>query len=106
MTDTTDAELLERFRTGDDAALEPLFRFLYGVLKDHHAAEDALQETFVQAIRRAESVAPETFRGWLFTVAYRQAVLQRRRARRVPAQAEDAVLLGLVGDLPADDRAI
>ena len=64
-TETTDAQLLARFRTGDDSALEPLFlryegpvfRFLYGVLKDHHAAEDALQETFVQAIRRAETVA-------------------------------------------------
>lgn len=113
-SEITDAQLLARFRDGDDSALEPLFlryeepvfRFLYGVLKDHHAAEDALQETFVQAIRRAETVAPETFRGWLFTVAYRQAVLQRRRARRVPAQAEDALLLGLVGDSPADDRAL
>jgi RNA polymerase sigma-70 factor (ECF subfamily) len=116
MTDDaiTDAELLARFRNGDESALEvlflryegPVFRFLFGVLKDHHAAEDALQETFVQAIRRADSVALETFRGWLFTVAYRQAILQRRRARRVPSVAEDAILLGLVGDAPADDRAI
>jgi len=110
----TDAQLLARFQNGDESALEhlflryegPVFRFLYGVLKDHHAAEDALQETFVQAIRRADAVAPETFRGWLFTVAYRQAVLQRRRGKRVPSQAEDAVLLGLIGDVPADDRAI
>jgi RNA polymerase sigma-70 factor (ECF subfamily) len=112
--DTTDAELLARFRSGDAAALEPLFlryegpvfRFLFGVLKDHHAAEDALQETFVQAIRRAESVAPETFRGWLFTVAYRQAVLIRRRGKRLPVQADDGVLLGLVGEPAADDRAV
>jgi RNA polymerase sigma-70 factor (ECF subfamily) len=111
--DATDAELLARFRFGDASALEPLFlryegpvfRFLFGVLKDHHAAEDALQETFVQAIRHAETVAPHTFRGWLFTVAYRQAVLLRRKGKRLPAQADDAVLLGLVGDAPADDRA-
>jgi RNA polymerase sigma-70 factor, ECF subfamily len=109
----TDAELLARFRTGDGSALEPLFlryegpvfRFLFGVLKDHHAAEDALQETFVEAIRRADSVAPETFRGWLFTVAYRQAALVRRRSKRLPAQVEQSVLLGLVGDSPTDDRA-
>ena len=111
--DDTDAELLERFRNGDGSALEPLFlryegsvfRFLFGVLKDHHAAEDALQETFVQAIRRAESVAAETFRGWLFTVAYRQAVLIRRRGKRLPSAADDGVLLGLVGDSPADQFA-
>jgi RNA polymerase sigma-70 factor, ECF subfamily len=112
----TDAELLARFRDGDGSALEPLFlryegpvfRFLYGVLKDHHAAEDALQETFVQAIRRADAVTPETFRGWLFTVAYRQAMLIRRKGKRLPAQAEDGLLLGLVGDVSPEtiaDRA-
>src|SRR5207253_349368 len=74
-------------------------------LKDHHAAEDALQDTFVQAIRHADAVAPSAFRGWLFTVAYRQAVLLRRKGRRLPGQAGDGVLLGLVGDEPADDRA-
>jgi len=107
----TDAELLARFHGGDDSALEslflryegPVFRFLYGVLKDHHAAEDALQETFVQAIRCSDAVAPETFRGWLFTVAYRQAVLIRRKGKRLPTQAEDGVLLGLVDDAAADD---
>src|ERR1700752_3898470 len=99
--ETTDVELLARFRTGDGSAREtlllryegPVFRFLFGVLKDHHAAEDALQETFVQAIRHADSVAPDTFRGWLFTVAYRQAVLLRRKGKRLPSQAADGVLL-------------
>jgi RNA polymerase sigma-70 factor (ECF subfamily) len=109
----TDAELLVRFRGGDAAALEPLFaryeepvfRFLYGVLRDHHAAEDALQETFVQAVRKADAVAPDTFRGWLFTVAYRQAMLLKRKAKRLPARADDLALLGLVGDDGADARA-
>ena len=38
----------------------PVFRFLFGVLRDHHAAEDALQETFVQAIRYADAVDART----------------------------------------------
>jgi RNA polymerase sigma-70 factor (ECF subfamily) len=109
----TDADLLGRFRAGDASALEPLFaryeepvfRFLIGVLRDHHAAEDALQETFVQAIRRADGVTPDTFRGWLFTVAYRQAMLLKRKAKRLPAQADDLALLELVGAEPADARA-
>ena len=112
-TDPTDADLLARFRAGDTTAIEPLFtryeepvfRFLFGVLRDHHAAEDALQETFVQAFRKADTVAPDTFRGWLFTVAYRQAMLLKRKAKRLPAQADDLALLGLVGDGPADVRA-
>jgi RNA polymerase sigma-70 factor (ECF subfamily) len=108
-----DAVLLARFRGGDAAALEallvryegPVFRFLFGVLRDHHAAEDALQDTFVQAVRFADAVSPDGFRGWLFTVAHRQAMLLKRKAKRVPAQADDLVLLGLVGDDAADSRA-
>ena len=111
--DDSDAELLARFRSGDASALEPLlaryeepvFRFLVGVLRDHHAAEDALQETFVQAVRKADAVEPGNFRGWLFTVAYRQAMLLKRKARRLPAQADGFALLELVGAEPADARA-
>jgi RNA polymerase sigma-70 factor (ECF subfamily) len=107
----TDVTLLARFREGDGSALEPLFiryegpvfRFLFGVLKDHHAAEDALQETFVQAIRYADTVAPGAFRGWLFTVAHRQAMLLKRKEKRLPAQAEEVVLLGLVWDSAPDE---
>src|SRR4051794_41858882 len=100
----TNANLLARFRAGDATALEPLFaryeepvfRFLFGVLRDHHQAEDALQETFVQAIRKADQVAPDSFRGWLFTVAYQQAMLLKRKAKRLPAQADDFALLELI----------
>jgi RNA polymerase sigma-70 factor (ECF subfamily) len=109
----SDADLLARFRAGDAAALEdlviryegPVFRFLFGVLRDHHAAEDALQETFVQAVRSADAVDGATFRGWLFTVAHRQAMLLKRRARRVPTPADELLLLGLVGDDGSDAAA-
>ena len=109
----TDTELLERFRGGDDAALgelygryeAPLFRFLFGVLKDHHAAEDALQETFIQALRHSENLGRESLNGWLFTVAYRQAMLTKRRSRKLPAPAEVATLVGLIDERsPAPDQ--
>lgn len=98
-----DAALLDRFRAGDEAALGtlyeryegPIFRFLFGMLKDRHRAEDALQETFVQAVRKAEGVTSESLRGWLFTVAHQQAVLLKRKEKRVPAGIDLAGLLGL-----------
>lgn len=114
---SNDAELLARFRAGDDSALDalytqyegPLFRFLFGILKNHHQAEDALQETFVQAVRHADRVDGQTFRGWLYTVAHRQAMLCKRKARRVPASADPVGLLDLVeadsDREPALDRA-
>jgi RNA polymerase sigma-70 factor (ECF subfamily) len=87
MADTADADLLARFRSGEGTALDalferyelPLFQFLVGILRDHHLAEDALQETFVKALQRLDGVDPEHLRGWLFTVAYHQAMLTRRR---------------------------
>src|SRR5260370_5232673 len=93
MSDLSDAALLARFRSGDDAALDalfarheaPLFQFLVGMLRDHHQAEDALQETFVRALERLDGVDPEHLRGWLFTVAYHQAMLLRRKQKSRPA---------------------
>src|SRR5437899_11326183 len=88
-TDSSDADLLARLRSGDDSALDtllaryetPLFQFLVGLLRDHHQAEDALQETFVRALERLDDVDPEHLRGWLFTVAYHQGLVLRRRSR-------------------------
>jgi RNA polymerase sigma-70 factor (ECF subfamily) len=113
--ETTDADLLARFRGGDGTAFSvlldryegPVFRFLFGMLRDHHRAEDALQETFVQAIRRADTADPSTFRGWLFTVAHQQAVLLKRKDRRVPTPADLPALVGLpaTGDGPEAEVA-
>ena len=107
----SDAALLDRFRSGDESALGtlyeryegPVFRFLFGMLKDRHRAEDALQETFVQAVRKSETVNRESFRGWLFTVAHQQAVLLKRKEKRIPAGLDLPGLLGFParGDSPA-----
>jgi RNA polymerase sigma-70 factor (ECF subfamily) len=100
MSDLSDATLLARVRAGEDAALDllmaryetPLFQFLLGVLRDHHQAEDALQETFVRALERLDDVDPDHLRGWFFTVAYHQAMLARRRQkvrRTAPLEAQE-----------------
>ncbi len=100
----TDAELLDRLRTGDSSAVgviferyeQPVFHYLIGVLKDRYAAEDVLQDTFVLVLRKAAVVAGESFRGWLFAVAHQQALLFRRKGKRVPAAVPGDGLLALV----------
>jgi RNA polymerase sigma-70 factor, ECF subfamily len=93
MTEISDATLLLRFQAGDEQALTDLlthyeaalFSFLVGMLHDHHQAEDALQETFIRALERLEGVNPDHLRGWLFTVAYHQAMLCKRKQKSRPA---------------------
>jgi RNA polymerase sigma-70 factor (ECF subfamily) len=92
----SDKSLLRSFQSGDDCALEalferyegPLFRFLVGVLRDQHAAEDALQETWCRALSHLDEVDGNRLRGWLFTVAYRQAMLCKRRQKAAVALTE------------------
>ncbi len=109
MSDLSDAELLTRFRAGDDSALEalferheaPLYHFLLGMLRDSHQAEDALQETFVRALERLDGVDPDHLRGWLFTVAYHQAMLLKRRiAARQRRQGAAPSASGTADSLP------
>jgi RNA polymerase sigma-70 factor, ECF subfamily len=103
--DVTDGELLARLRAGDAAALGPLFdryeapvfRYLLGVLHDVTAAEDALQDAFVTALRKGSAADPATFRGWLFTVAHRYALVELRRRKGRPA-ADEHALVALLGD--------
>jgi RNA polymerase sigma-70 factor (ECF subfamily) len=103
MTDDTDGGLLTRFRSGDQRALDgifaryevALFQFLFGILRDHHQAEDVLQETFVRALERLDGDDPNHLKGWLFTVAYHQAMLAKRRQKSrisyVEAPSEEVV---------------
>src|SRR5579862_8563057 len=97
MSDDSDASLIARFRSGDESALNgilaryevPLFQFLYGILRHHHQAEDALQETLVRALEHLDGVDGAHLRGWLFTVAYHQAMLVKRRAKKQMASVDD-----------------
>jgi RNA polymerase sigma-70 factor (ECF subfamily) len=59
-----------------------VFRIAYSVLRDHHDAEDATQETFVRVLRRRADLASiKEPRAWLARIAFRIA-LNRLKARR------------------------
>jgi RNA polymerase sigma factor (sigma-70 family) len=87
-----DRELLERFtRQGDEAAFAALVRrhgpMVLGVcrrvLRDHHAAEDCLQATFLVLAHKAGALQqPEALGPWLHGVASRTAHKARARALR------------------------
>jgi RNA polymerase sigma factor (sigma-70 family) len=88
---TTDAELAARFAGGDPDVVRVLYqRFgglvysvAYKVLGDIALAEDATQQTFVQAWKAARSFDPARALGpWLATIAQRSAIDVYRYERR------------------------
>src|SRR5579885_2299756 len=86
----SDAELLGRCAAGtDDAAFELLVRrhaelvwkVCRAVARDHHAAEDAFQATFLALARKAAAVRERSAAGWLARVAYHAALKARAASR-------------------------
>jgi len=88
----TDLELLQQFATTrDESAFTALVErhgpLVWGVcqrvLRDQHDAEDAFQATFLVLARRAGAVRKKEAAGsWLYGVAYRTAMSQKRAAQR------------------------
>lgn len=53
--------------------------FLLGLLKNHDLADEALHTTFARIIEKQETIRDSNPRGWLFQVAYHEAMALRRR---------------------------
>ena len=83
----------------EDAALESLvrehsrmvYRIAYAVLRSHHDAEDAAQETFLRVLRYSHKLATvENHKTWLARIAWRVAVdRSQQRGRRREIALED-----------------
>lgn len=67
-----------------------LLGYLRGFVRGFEAAEDLLQETFVQAIRHSERMAAAvSVRAWLFGVARHVALTHARRAHGMQSLPEN-----------------
>jgi RNA polymerase sigma-70 factor (ECF subfamily) len=101
----SDEALVALVARSDEQALAELYdrfgRVAYGlalrVLRDEALAEDAVQEAFLTAWRRADTFMPERAKAstWLLTLVHRRAVdlvrrEERRRAEPIEAAGEPA----------------
>src|SRR5260370_14257289 len=99
---TVEAALLRAGRAGDPAALEQLlalhqrslFVLCQGILGHPDDAEDAVQETFLRALRGLHTFRGDAaFRTWLFRIAVniclRWKATAERRAATGPAELWD-----------------
>jgi RNA polymerase sigma factor (sigma-70 family) len=130
-----DAELAAEFATGNPDTVRTVYQtygrlvyaVAYKVLGDAGLAEDATQQTFVQAWRSADRFDPaRAFGPWLATIARRVAIDVYRQSRRhqgySPLESVDAVLATAppsaeqiyevwevrraIDDLPEDERQL
>jgi RNA polymerase sigma-70 factor (ECF subfamily) len=90
-----DIALLEACRAGDVAAFErlchaveaDLYGFLFSLLRDHDATDEALQECLVRLYRHLPGLRDlERFPGWLMKMAVNQCRTVQARARIMPFQ--------------------
>lgn len=73
------------------------------ILGDRHLAEDAVQETFVKVLRHLHTYRGEgPIAGWLYRIAYREAIALLRRRREEPM---DQDRLARLADRPTADVA-
>jgi RNA polymerase sigma-70 factor, ECF subfamily len=100
----------------EDAAIEALireyarlvYRIAYAVLRRHHDAEDATQETFIRVLRyRATLNGVEDKKSWLARIAWRVAADRNRQSNRVREidREDPAMPFAEVAsaDVPADE---
>ena len=90
----TDAELLDRYAAGEEAAFREivsrykngLYAFLRQFLNHQDMVEDAFQETFLQLFTsRASFDTSRPLRPWLFTIAANKAKDALRKRQRTAA---------------------
>jgi RNA polymerase sigma-70 factor (ECF subfamily) len=124
--------LIVQARDGDRPAFaalaerywDRLYRWLYHLTRDRHAAEDLVQETFLKAFAGLRRFQPGTnFGAWLFRIAHNNFANHYRATRRREALPEDLpsrehgpeeeaqshetreALAHAIGRLPAEFRA-
>lgn len=113
MDETEDREIAERFRSGDERALEAVYRrwspivftFALRSLGDRGDAEDVTQKTFVSAWTSRASYDPQKARlsTWLITIARRRIADTHEARARVRALQEELERVANPGELVGQD---
>jgi RNA polymerase sigma-70 factor, ECF subfamily len=84
-----------------------VYRIAYAVLRRHHDAEDATQETFLRVLRYSSKLAAvEDPKTWLARIAWRVAVdrsRQRGRTREIALEDPEKPIEVASSESPADE---
>ena len=113
ISQANEKELVTKSQNGDRNAFSELVRIhaqgvlnvVYRMCGDMQVAEDAAQETFIQAWLRLPSYRPQTsLRNWLYRIAVNTAIDMLRKEKRIlPGAVED---LSLMDAEPGPETAV
>jgi RNA polymerase sigma-70 factor (ECF subfamily) len=71
---------------------KPLYHFLLAKTRNHHQAEDLLQDTFLIIFRKLDRFNPDyPFSSWIFTIANRLAISHYRKQKPMQEEREAAI---------------
>ncbi|MCL2357850.1 MAG: sigma-70 family RNA polymerase sigma factor [Defluviitaleaceae bacterium] len=69
-----------------------IFKYCFGILCDYHEAQDAVQETFAKAyFSQSKLKSQESFKAWLYKIAYNVCMNILRKRRRYFSDADDTI---------------
>jgi RNA polymerase sigma-70 factor (ECF subfamily) len=86
-----------------------VYRIAYSVLRNHHDAEDATQETFVRVLRYQRKLeGVRNRKTWLVRIAWRVAVERRKKLPEIPLEdvEEEAAVAQLRSQLVSADQSV
>jgi RNA polymerase sigma-70 factor (ECF subfamily) len=91
MAAANEPDLIVRAQDGDRVAFaqlvdeywERLYRWLYHLTHECHAAEDIAQESFLRAFTSLRQFKGDRFQAWLFRIAYHHFLNQQRPRQKV-----------------------
>src|SRR3981081_2069600 len=98
-----------RAQSGDREALnellkavqEPLFRYIFTLVRETSVAEDVLQEVFIRIYRKLQWLRePQVVRSWAYQIATRETFRHLKRERRWADQIRDEAALKTIPVLP------
>lgn len=66
-----------------------VYRYLFSLCRDHHTAEDLVQETFYRAYLHLDACRDDRVKPWLFRVAYHVFIDRLRKEKRNTVREAD-----------------
>ncbi len=76
------------------------------MLRDEEAALDAMQDVFVELLRREDDLVHSAPSSLLYTIATHVCLNRLRSSKRRPETRDDEILLSIAGDESPEDRTL